>query len=75
MRRYCAVSEFRGETTVIVKSDEIVAVCTFLKKDLGYNFLTDLCAIDYLGQAPRFMVVYQLYNIAHSPAPAHQGGR
>ena len=59
----CAVSEFRGETTVVVKKEEIVAVCTFLKQELGYNFLTDLCAIDYLGQSPRFMMVYQLYNI------------
>lgn len=58
-----AVSEFRGETTVVVNKEEIVAVCAYLKKELGYNFLTDLCAIDYLGQAPRFMMVYQLYNI------------
>lgn len=58
-----AVSEFRGETTVVVKKDEIVEVCAFLKKELGFNFLTDLCSIDYLGQAPRFMMVYQLYNI------------
>lgn len=59
-----SVSDFRGETTVVVKKDEIVAVCTFLKKDLGFNFLTDLCAVDYLGQSPRFMMVYQLYNIS-----------
>jgi NADH-quinone oxidoreductase subunit C len=58
-----AVSEFRGETTVVVKKEEIVAVCAFLKAELGFNFLTDLCSIDYLGQAPRFMVVYQLYSI------------
>jgi NADH-quinone oxidoreductase subunit C len=58
-----AVSEFRGETTVVVKKEEIVAVCAFLKAELGFNFLTDLCSIDYLGQAPRFMMVYQLYNI------------
>lgn len=58
-----AVSEFRGETTVVVKKEEIVAVCAFLKGELGFNFLTDLCSIDYLGQAPRFIVVYQLYNI------------
>ena len=58
-----AVSEFRGETTVVVKKEEIVAVCAFLKGELGFNFLTDLCSIDYLGQAPRFMMVYQLYNI------------
>ena len=55
--------EFRGEITVTVKKEEIVAVCTFLKEELGFNFLTDLCSLDYLGQAPRFMVVYQLYSI------------
>jgi len=55
--------EFRGEMTVTVKKEEIVAVCTFLKEELGFNFLTDLCSLDYLDQAPRFMVVYQLYSI------------
>ncbi|MCK4506912.1 MAG: NADH-quinone oxidoreductase subunit C [Desulfuromonadales bacterium] len=57
--------EFRGETTVMVKKEEIVAVCNFLKGDLGFNFLTDLCAVDYMGQTPRFMMVYQLYNIGN----------
>ena len=60
---FLAVTEFRGETTVTVKKEEIVSVCTYLKKDLGYNFLTDLCGVDYLGRNPRFEVVYQLYNI------------
>ncbi|MCP3176306.1 NADH-quinone oxidoreductase subunit C [Desulfuromonas sp. KJ2020] len=57
------VAEFRGETTVTVKKEDIVAICTFLKKEVGYNFLTDLCGVDYLGKTPRFMVVYHLYNI------------
>jgi NADH-quinone oxidoreductase subunit C len=57
------VAEFRGETTVVVKKDRIVEVCAFLKGELGFNFLTDLCAVDYLGRTPRFMMVYQLYNI------------
>lgn len=61
------VKEFRGETTVEVKGEEIVPICTFLKQELGFNFLTDLCAIDYLGRTPRFMMVYQLYSIG-----AHQ---
>ena len=56
-------TEFRGEMTVVVKKEEIVAVCAFLKEELGFNFLTDLCGVDYMGQAPRFMVVYQLYSI------------
>lgn len=58
------VVEFRGETTVVVKKEEIVAICSFLKDQVGYNFLTDLCGVDYLGKTPRFMVVYHLYNLA-----------
>lgn len=58
-----ATSEFRGETTVVVRKEDIVAICAFLKGELGFNFLTDLCGVDYLGQTPRFMVTYQLYNI------------
>jgi len=57
------VAEFRGETTVVVKKEDVVAICSFLKKEEGFNFLTDLCGVDYLGKAPRFMVVYHLYNI------------
>jgi NADH-quinone oxidoreductase subunit C len=59
------VTEFRGETTVTVKKEEIVDICRFLKTELGYNFLTDVTAVDYLGKEPRFMVVYNLYSIPH----------
>jgi NADH-quinone oxidoreductase subunit C len=55
--------EHRGEITVTVKKDEIVAVCTFLRDSAGYDFLCDLCGVDYYGSEPRFMVVYNLYNI------------
>lgn len=59
------VAEFRGETTVVVKKDEIVAICSYLKKEQGFNLLSDLCGVDYLGKkTDRFMVVYNLYNIA-----------
>ena len=58
------VTEFRGETTVVVNKDNIVAICTWLKQEQGFNLLTDLCGVDYLGQkAQRFMVVYNIYNI------------
>ena len=56
--------EFRGEVTVTVKKEDIVEVCGFLKKDLGYDLLVDVTAVDYLGQDPRFMMVYQLCSIA-----------
>jgi NADH-quinone oxidoreductase subunit C len=57
------VKEFRGEVTVTVKKEEIVAVCGFLKTALAYNLLTDVTAVDYLGREPRYMVVYNLYSI------------
>lgn len=57
------VVEHRGETTVTVKKEDVVAVCAYLKDEAGYNFLCDLCGVDYLGTTPRFMVVYNLYNI------------
>jgi NADH-quinone oxidoreductase subunit C len=57
------VVEFRGETTVTVNKEKIVDICTFMRDIGGYNLLCDLCSVDYLGQAPRYMVVYNLYNI------------
>jgi NADH-quinone oxidoreductase subunit C len=57
------IKEFRGETTVTVTKENIVGICAFLRDELGYNLLTDLTAIDYLGREPRFMVVYNLYSI------------
>jgi len=55
--------EFRGEVTVTVKKERILDVLRALRDDLRYNFLTDVTAVDYLGQDPRFMVVYQLSSI------------
>lgn len=57
------IKEFRGEVTVTVKKEDIIAVCTCLRDELGYNLLTDVTAIDYYGKTPRFMVVYNLYSI------------
>ncbi|HEX9779480.1 MAG TPA: NADH-quinone oxidoreductase subunit C [Geopsychrobacteraceae bacterium] len=57
------VVAFRDELTVTVEKGRIVEISAFLKEECGYNFLCDLCGVDYLGQQPRFMVVYNLYNI------------
>lgn len=57
------VVEHRGETTITVAKETIVAICIFLRDECGYNLLTDLCGVDFLGKTPRFMVVYNLYNI------------
>ena len=57
-------SEFRGMVSVYVEADAIVDVAAFLRDDpdLSYNFLENLCGVDYLGRNPRFEVVYHLLS-------------
>lgn len=57
------VKEFRGEITVTVRKEDVVAICKMLKAELAYNLLTDVTAVDYLGRDLRFMLVYNLFSI------------
>jgi NADH-quinone oxidoreductase subunit C len=56
--------EFRGQLNVFVAREAIVDVARFLRDDpeLNYNFLSNLCGVDYLGRDPRFEVVYHLLS-------------
>ena len=58
-------AEFRGELTLVVKKEDIVPVCRFLRDDpeLSFNFLSDLTAVDRSGRELRFDVIYNLYSI------------
>jgi NADH-quinone oxidoreductase subunit C len=38
-----------GETTLIVDPARVVEACTYLRDELGFNFLSDLTASDFLG--------------------------
>jgi len=38
-----------GETTVVVSSGELLAAALYLRDELGFNFLSDIAAADYLG--------------------------
>ena len=60
-----AVAEFRGEWTVTVKSDSLLAVCRFLKQECGFDMLTDVAGVDNCGEEPRFELDYTLYSFAH----------
>jgi NADH-quinone oxidoreductase subunit C len=41
--------EAHGETTLVVDPARIVEACFHLRDALGFNFLSDLSAVDYLG--------------------------
>jgi NADH/F420H2 dehydrogenase subunit C len=43
------LKEGHGETTVIVETARLVEACEHLRDQLGFNFLSDVAAADYLG--------------------------
>ncbi|MFQ5415564.1 MAG: NADH-quinone oxidoreductase subunit C [Myxococcota bacterium] len=54
-----------GDATAVVARESVVALLRFLRDDPGcaFEMLTDLTAVDYLGEEPRFEVVYHLYSL------------
>ncbi len=60
-------TEFRGQSTLIVEPESFHRVMKYLKEEGGYNYLSDVTAVDYLGypakMPARFAVVYVLCNL------------
>lgn len=57
--------EFRGEQTLVLQPSSLLSVCTYLQKNLHYNFLSTVTAVDWPERVPRFDVVYQLLSLTH----------
>ena len=57
-----------GEVTIAIGRDAALEIFRALRDrpELGFDFLTDVTAVDYLGQVPRFTVVYHLYSLAQN---------
>jgi len=57
-----------GDATASIERASLVPLMTFLRDDPATSFemLSDLCAVDYFGQQPRFEVVYHLYSLAQN---------
>jgi NADH-quinone oxidoreductase subunit C len=60
------VSEFRGETTVVVPLAELKASLKKCRDAQGYEMLLDISSVDYLGEEPRFEMVYELATLDDS---------
>jgi len=59
------VSEFRGQSRVVVPPESIHDVLAELKEGLGFDLLVDVTCVDYLeyrGAKDRFGLVYVLTN-------------
>jgi NADH-quinone oxidoreductase subunit C len=60
------VSEFRGQTRVVVPQESLYATLALLKEQLNFDLLVDLTCVDYLdypGARDRFGMVYLLANV------------
>jgi NADH-quinone oxidoreductase subunit C len=53
----------RGEVTLEVAPERIVEVCRFLKSERQFVRLSDVTAVDWYPQEPRFEVVYHLHSL------------
>src|SRR5204863_3258702 len=47
------VQERYGETTLVVDTPRLVEAALHLRDELGFNFLSDIAAADYLGWAAK----------------------
>ncbi len=55
------MQEFRGEVTLILAPEHIVAAARALRDEFGFDQLVDVTAVDYYPQEePRFHVVYHI---------------
>lgn len=56
--------EYAGELTLEVDAKHIHQVCLILRDKLGYDYLSDISAIDYFTEEKRFGVAYNIINLA-----------
>jgi NADH-quinone oxidoreductase subunit C len=55
-----------GDAAAFVAKDRIVEVSRWLKAEQKFDLAPYVTAVDYLGQEPRFEVVYALYSTAQN---------
>ena len=54
--------EFRGQLSLVVQPQSVLAACQKLK-GAGFELLAALTAVDYWPKQPRFAVDYRLYSL------------
>jgi NADH-quinone oxidoreductase subunit C len=59
-------SDRLGELTVEIDPDKLIEACAFLKRELHFERLSTLTAVDRYPSEPRFEVVYHLQSIARN---------
>jgi NADH-quinone oxidoreductase subunit C len=64
--RLSVPAEFRGELSLrLAEAGQIVEVCAWAKRELGFDYLVDITSVDNYGEDPRWTIVYHLYGLGH----------
>ena len=61
--------EILGEVSVRVRPGRIAEVCAFLRDEAGFELLSDLSGVDFLGVAPaeeRFLIAYHVTSLSRN---------
>jgi len=58
-----ATVEDRKEQTILLKTENLVEICNYLKKNLHYSILETITAVDWPERIPRFDVIYHLLSM------------
>jgi NADH-quinone oxidoreductase subunit C len=57
--------EFRGEISLkISDAEQILEVCKFASRQLGFDYLVDISSVDNYGEDQRWTVIYHLRGMA-----------
>jgi NADH-quinone oxidoreductase subunit C len=64
-RAVAGLMEFRGEVTLVVLREHLLAVVEYMAKEpsLGFSFLSDITVVDKFPLEPRFEVNYQFLSL------------
>jgi NADH-quinone oxidoreductase subunit C len=56
--------EFRGETTFVIRLEDLHEIAKFCRDELSFDYLLDITSVDNFGEEPRFEIVYELYSMS-----------
>ena len=55
-----------GDATIVIPKEDLLPLLNYLKDSQTFDFLMDVCGVDYPKRAKRFDVVYHLFNSKNS---------
>lgn len=61
------VSAQFGDDTLVIQKDALLEIMDFIyQKPYEFTMLLDLTCVDYMGETPRYQMVYHVYSLAHN---------